>query len=186
MLAFLLLAGVLQQQPGQAPAPAPAGQAAAASFDSTTQLVVAVGYAVADVKGSLDLFQREVFNGLDGDVVASAAAFERDCHALDVTALMAARKICRHCGSPDLQRALEGYRAIMPTLARTGARCSARIDRLLQNGSQHVEAERLRHDVGVIASGIVAGFVPYERRLQVLRVAAGWASPAPGLPSPRN
>jgi hypothetical protein len=176
MLALLLVAGMLQQQPRSTTV---AQQEKAAAFDSTTRLVVAVGSAVADVKSYLDLFRRAVFNGLDADVVSSAAALGYRCDTLRSSAFQAARKVCQHCGARDVQQALEGYRGVMPELARTGASCGARLARLLAaGGTQHDEAQGLRHAVRVIGNQIVAGIVPYERRLQVLRVAAGWA-PAP-------
>ncbi len=179
MVALLLLAGLLQQRP----APAPQHDATPA-FDSTTQVVRGVGFSVADVKSSVELYRRAVFNWPDSLVLSSAAALERSCHSLDRTALAAARKICRHCGSPDLQRALDGYRAVLPATARIGARCAARLGRLVRSGSPGKAAGRLRGDVEAVSGAIYTGFVPYERRVAVLRVAAGWDRPSGAAPPP--
>ncbi len=176
MIALLLAAAIAQPQPSRAAArQEPAG---ATAFDSTTQQVRAVGRAVGDVKSALDVFRRDVFNSPDGDVLATAAGFQQSCHALDLAAVLAARKICRHCGSPEVQRALRGFRAVLPSLARMGVRCGARFKRALAVQPQHEAAASLRRDARVIGNEVMAALVPYEQRLQVLRVAAGWA-PAP-------
>lgn len=173
MLALVLIAGMLQQQP-QNPE-ALRRQRSAEEFDSTTALVVTVASSVAEVKSNLDLFRRAVFSGPDGDVLTSASPFEQHCQQLRAAALTASRKICRHCGSPDVQRALEGYRRAMPGLARAGAGCSSRIARLLVAPSQHDAAVALRHDFRAIGQPIVDAIIPYEARLRVLREATGWA-----------
>jgi hypothetical protein len=183
MLALLLVSAILQQQPTRAAALQ--REASSAEFDSTTQQVALVGSAVAEVKSYLDLFRRAVFNGSDGDVLTAAGAFGQHCHWLEIAALRASRKVCRHCGSPEVQRALEGYRGVMPTVARTGARCAATIGRLQAATSQHQAAVNLRHDVRAIGDAIVAGLTRYESRLQALRVAAGWAPQAPPPPNTR-
>ncbi len=184
MLALVLIAGMLQQQP-QDPA-ALRRQRSAEEFDSTTALVVTVASGVAEVKSNLDLFRRAVFSGPDGDVLTSASAFEQHCRQLQAAALAASRKVCRHCGSPDVQRALEGYRRAMPALARAGASCSARISRLLVAPLQHDAATALRRDVRPIGNQIFEAIRPYEVRLRALREAAGWAhqGPAPQTPTP--
>ncbi len=184
MLALVLIAGMLQQQP-QDPA-ALRRQRSAEEFDSTTALVVAVGQGVAEVKSNLDLFRRAVFSGPDGDVLTAASSFEQHCHQLQAAALAASRKVCRHCGSSDVQRALEGYRRTMPALARSGASCSARISRLLVARSQHDAASALRRDVRPIGNQLVEAIRPYENRLHALREATGWAhqGPAPRTPAP--
>jgi hypothetical protein len=186
MLALVLIAGMLQQQPQSSVAER--RQASAENFDSTTAQVVTVASGVAEVKSSLDLFRRAVFNGPDGDVLMSAGAFAQHCQHLQAEALDAVRKVCRHCGSPEVQRALEGYRRAMPGLARGGASCSARISRLLGAPAQHDAAAALRRDVRVIGQTIVDAVVPYEERLHVLREAAGWAHAAapPATRAPRT
>jgi len=82
--------------------------------------------------------------------------------------------VCRSCAERSVQSALNGYRAILPSVSRVGAQCATRLARLSRGERA---AGQLRRDVRVVGNAIVEGLVPYERRLQVLRVAAGWASP---------
>jgi len=183
MLAALMITGALQQHPVHRAAAR--RNDAAAAFDTTTQLVVAVGSGVADVKSSLDLYRRAVFNGPDEDVASSAAGLQTSCREMEHVALVAARRVCRRCGSHDVQVALEGYRAIMPTVARAGVQCAIRIGNLRSLSPLHHAATALRRDVRVIGNAIVEALTTYERRLQVLRVAAGWAeAPVSPLPPP--
>lgn len=182
MLALLLVTGMLQQQ---GPATALQRRQSAAEFDSTTRQVVAVGAGIGDVKSYLDLYRRAVFNGPDEDVITSASALERSCRTLHAAALAAARKVCRHCGAPDVQRALEGYRRVMPSLARAGTSCATRIAGL-RAASHRQAALDLRRDVRAIGNALIEAIVPYEQRLQVLRVAAGWAPAAVPPPTPRS
>lgn len=170
ILRALLVAATLWQQPGRAVVPMP-GQRSSA-FDSTRGRVAEVGQRVADVRSALELFRRSVFNSPDAEVVNTADAFRLQCRSLDSTAAVAARKVCRSCAERDVQSALNGYRAVMPSVSRVGAQCAMRLERLLHG--EHA-AERLRRDVRVVGNAIVEGLIPYERRLQVLRVAAGWA-----------
>jgi len=185
MLSALLLAGaLLQQQPHRAPpphVPTATQRASAAAFDTTTQAVANMGASVAEVKTALSLYRRAVFNGPDGDVIASGQYFQRSCHVMDSVALVTARTVCRHCGSKAVQDALVGYRAVMPALSRLGARCATRFDELLR-GRDSVAVRRLRREVRVIGNEIVAGLSRYEQRLERLRVAAAWTKTAPVPP----
>jgi hypothetical protein len=174
----MLVAVALWQQPGRVVGPVPGQQSS--GFDSTRARVAEVGQRVADVRSALELFRRAVFNSPDAEVVSTAAGFRLQCRSLDSTAAVAARKVCRSCAERTLQAALNDYRAVLPSVSRVGAQCATRLARLLHG--EHA-AERLRRDVRVVGNGIVEGLLPYERRLQVLRVAAGWA-PRPKRPGP--
>jgi hypothetical protein len=176
ILRALLVAAALAQQPGRVVVPLP-GQRGSA-FDSTRALVAAVGQRVADVRSALELFRRAVFNSTDAEVLNTAAGFHLRCQALDSAAAAAARKVCRACAERSVQSALNGYRAVLPSVSRTGAQCAARLARLSRGARA---AEQLRRDVRVVGNAIVEGLIPYERRLQTLRVAAGWAE-RPGRP----
>jgi hypothetical protein len=169
--ALLITAGLLQP-PGRVGMPGQDTQGA--SFDSTRDLVAAIGRRVADVRSSLELFRRAVFNSTDAEVLSTAARFRIRCHALDSAALVVPRKMCRHCAERSVQSALDGYRAILPSVSRVGAECATRLARLSRGARA---AERLRRNVRVVGNAIVEGLVPYERRLQILRVAAGWVGP---------
>jgi len=180
VLGVLLVAAALWQQPGRAVVPVP-GQRGSA-FDSTRDLVAEVGRSVADVRSALELFRRAVFNSPDAEVLNTAAGFRLQCRSLDSTAAAAARKVCRSCAERAVQSALSDYRAVLPSVSRVGGQCAARLARD-SNGER--AAERLRRDVRVVGNAIVEGLVPYERRLQTLRVAAGWAPRSPrARPSP--
>jgi hypothetical protein len=172
ILRVLLVAAALWQQPGRATVRLPGTQRTA--FDSTRDLVATIGQRVADVRSSLDLFRRAVFNSTDAEVLNTAAGFRLSCRSLDSAASVGARKVCRSCAERSVQSALNGYRAILPSVSRVGAQCATRLARLSRGERA---AGQLRRDVRVVGNAIVEGLVPYERRLQVLRVAAGWASP---------
>jgi hypothetical protein len=172
--ALLMAAALWQQQPGRATVRLPGSQSTA--FDSTKDIVAAIGQRVAGVRSSLELFRRAVFNSPDAEVLSTAAGFRLSCHSLDSAATAGARKMCRSCAERSIRSALNGYRAVLPSVSRVGAQCAARLARL-SRGEQ--AAEQLRRDVRVVGNAIVKGLVPYERRLQTLRVAAGWAQRPP-------
>jgi len=179
ILHAMLVAAALWQQPGRAAVTLPGQQSSA--FDTTRGLVAGVGQRVAGVRSALELFRRAVFNSPDAEVVNTAVGFRLQCQSLDSTAAVAARKVCRTCAERAVQSALNDYRAVLPSVSRVGAQCATRLARLMQGAGA---AERLRRDVRVVGNAIVEGLVPYERRLQVLRVAAGWA-PRPTRAGPR-
>ncbi len=176
VLPALLVSVALAQQPGRAVAPVPGQQSTA--FDSAREQVAEVGRRVADVKSGLELYRRAVFNSPDAEVLSSATGLRGACQALDTTAARAARQLCRSCASRPVQTAFNSYRAVLPSVRQVGAQCAARLARARGDRA----AEQLRHDVRVVGNAIVRGLVPYERRLQVLRVAAGWA-PRPQQPA---
>ncbi len=179
ILQMLAVLTALWQQPGRAPAATSADRLAA--FDTTTATIGAVSDRVADVKSALDLFRRAVFNAPDGEVMITAEMFRARCHSLDSVAAAAPKRVCRSCAAPRVNAALSGYRRVMPVVARTGARCASRLERLA-NGPDG--AKGLRREVRSIGNGIVAGFVPYERQLQVLTEALGVAPPRPAPARP--
>jgi hypothetical protein len=185
MLAVLLSVALLQQQPERVTRDSRVESRIA--FDSTRDAIVTMGARVASVRSSLDLYRRAVFNGSDGDVVAMATHFRRACHALESTARLTARRVCRTCGSRPVQRALEDYRGVMPEVSRTGARCAARLGALLRRKAPE-GARLLRRDVRLIGNDVVIGLRSYEQRLAVLREAAGWthSPPVPRTPPPRE
>jgi hypothetical protein len=173
ILPVVMLAAALGQQPARAPAQAPDKRRLAA-FDTTGAAVTAVGDRVAEVKSALDLFRRAVFNAPDAEVLGTADLFAQRCHGLDSTATAASRRICRSCVAAKVNAALGGYRQIMPAVARTGARCASRLRQLLVGPSA---GKRLRADVRNVGNAVVAGLVPYEQRLRVLREALGAVPP---------
>ncbi len=177
MLPVLLLSLTLLRPPGGASAaiqnPTP--------FDSTRHLIIQVGEAVADVKTGLELYRRAVFNSTASDITVTAFYLGRACRTLDLQARLAQRRVCRRCADAPLQRALEGYREAMPMLARMGTRCADRLERL-SSGPDSSAARALKRNVRAISDLVIAGIVPYEQRLAVVRVRAGWARPQAGTP----
>lgn len=165
MLPALALVAALGQQPL-------ASQPQSAGFDSAKALVGAVGMSVAQVKSALDQYRRAVFNLPDGEVLSAADNFRTQCHTMDSVTVAASRRICRACAARAVQAALNSYRNELPGVGRTGARCAAQLARLSRGSNA---AKQLRQNVRVVGNAIVAGLIPYERRLEVLREAAGWA-----------
>jgi hypothetical protein len=172
MLPLLAIVAALGQQPGHAGVPSP--QQRAEAFDSAKGIVSAVGLRIADVRSALELFRRAVFNSPDGEVLSTASAFRLRCRALDSVAVAGARRMCRSCGLAEVEVALRGYRDVLPAVGRVGARCADQLARLSRGSDA---AKQLRREVRTVGNAIVVGLVPYERRLEVLRVAVGWASP---------
>lgn len=178
ILPVLTLVLALAQQPTRAPAQS-SEQRRLAAFAATGAAVAAVGDRVAEVKSALDLFRRAVFNAPDGEVLSTAELFRSRCHAMDSVATGAPRRICRNCAASRVNAALGGYRQIIPGVARTGARCAARLGQLSRGANP---VKRLRAEVRTIGNAIVAGLVPYEQRLQVLREALGAVPPNTARP----
>jgi hypothetical protein len=170
---ILSLAAVLLQQPLAARTQAPPGTM---PFDSTTKLITSTGRSIADVKSALEMYRRAVFNGSDADVLDASTTLRLRCHSLDSAAVFAARRVCRRCTQPNVQPPLDRYREIMPAVASVGSRCAARLASLLRKPAPGA-ARQLRSDVRVVGNAIVTGLIPYERRLQALREATGWAPP---------
>jgi hypothetical protein len=169
VVAFLL---VLWQQPGAASAQATAVRHAA--FDTTGAAVTDIADRVAGVKSTLELFRRAVFNSPDGEVLSTAEMLRARCHSLDSVAARAPRRICRTCAAQKVNAALTNYRLGMPEVARTGARCAVRVAQLTGRPDA---AKRLRREVHGINDIVVGGLIPYERRLEQLRVALGSVPP---------
>ncbi len=169
---FLFVA--LLQQPGHE---TPAARAARLSaFDSSRSAVSHLADRVADVKSGLDLFRRAVFNGTDAEVMSAADGFWTRCQALDSVAALTYRTVCSRCAFQQPVRvALDGYRQVVPSVRRAGARCAARISQLARRRDA---AKELRREVRDIGNPIIIAFIGYERRLSVLLKSLN-ASPAP-------
>lgn len=168
---------------GQQPA-SPTSQAARqAGFDSTVGHITSIGQRVGDLRSSYDLYRRAAFNDTDAALLQRSAGFRQSCEALAAAATAAARGLCLTCVARSIQGPLQGYRGYLPSLAGVGRRCAASIARL-SRGNQAVAARALRREVRTFGAQLLAGTVPYERHLQRVRVAFGWAAPEP--PAPRR
>lgn len=170
MLPVFLLSLAFVQQPRPTPATA---------FDSTKDAISAMGRAVADVKSGLDVYRRAAFNSPSGDLLFAADYLFRACRTLEVVAKQTPQRLCPRCGDRAFQSALADYRAVMPEVSRTGARCASQLGRLTRS-QDSTAAHGLRRAVRVITDEIVRGLMPYERGLAAVRVAAGWA-PSPAV-----
>jgi len=171
---ILILSVAFLQQPGRGAAQA--NHARSAAFDSSRAAVSHLADVVADVKSGLELFRRAVFNDTDAEVMSTADGFWTRCHAMDSVAARTFRMVCTRCAfQQPVQAALNGYRQIVPSVGRAGARCAARIAQLSQGRDA---PKRLRHEVRDIGNPIIVALIGYERRLDVLLKALS-ATPSP-------
>jgi len=192
MIPVLLALLVQVQQPGRPPANQATPQAPSGAqplhvetrgrelrtpFDTTVAAIRRVGLSVAEVKSGLEAFRRAANREPGGVVVERAAMLQGKCRAMARSASTEARVLCRDCVDGERRAALERYRAYLASLARVGNECAASIARQHQRGGTDRAAERLKREARAIGDRIIAGLVPYEQRLAVVRRAFGWASP---------
>ena len=178
-----LVAALAHQQPRQRPASPstgvmqiqPAQTELRTPFDTTKAMIIEIGQRVAELRSSLDVYRRAAFNDPDGALMETVGLFVRRSHEVAEAAERGRRTLCRRCLSPSAQRAVEDYRAYLPTLARVARQVEARAQHLAAGDSS---APRLRRDVLPANNRIVAGLRPYEAQLQQVRIAFGWAGPA--------
>ena len=187
MLALLAAFAALQQPARRpsTPAAGPAAQAPAprnAAFDSTSQMIIEVGKAVADVKSEVDRFRNAAYNDPGGTLLEYAAAVKTRCQALAAVARQGARVICRHCVGGGVQPAMEQYRAFLPTVSQLGARCAADVQRLRGRGDA-AGADALRRGARSLSDNVVNGMRAYEAHIGPLVAAL---SGRPMTPAPRT
>jgi hypothetical protein len=183
----LLLAAALQvpqAAPRATPLPA-APRSASPAYDSVVSAVSQIGVAVAEVKSGLELYRRASFNEPDGELLRWAEQFGRSCRQLTQTVERQQPKLCSNCLPTDAQRAIDRYRAYMPTLARMGRDCGTRLQRTSASTPADSVPARLRRDARPVGNKVVEAIRPYEDRLQQVRIAFGWQPPPTPAPSPR-
>jgi len=169
MIPLALIVAVLLQQPlAQRPAPSTAAHDSATS--RSRQAIQDVGLHVAAMRTAHDAFRRAVFNFPATVVAERAQDMRRSCEDLTATARAAPARICRSCFAARVQRAMDGYRAGLPGVARVGTRCVAQMARIL--GAKD-PAATARRDVYAVTDGVVQGLFPYEARVQEVRRALG-------------
>jgi len=179
LIPTLAIAALFLQQPRhETPAARAARQAA---FDTSREVISHVGLPVAEVKSALDVYRRAVFNGTDDEVLHNADYLRSSCHATDSVARVMVPKVCRGCASRDVQRAFDDYRAMLPSLSRGTAQCSARLWQLERGADA---AKRLRHEVRNVGNPLVATLQVYESRLGVLLRALNIVAAPAGQASP--
>ncbi len=177
VLPLLLAFGVQQQQQ---PRRAPAELSGPAAYDTSFAAINQVGFAGAYVKSALDLLRRAVFNSPDAEVLSAAGNLRAKCRELDSTATGVPRRICRHCGSPQVRSALQRYRASLPSLARVGGRCASRVA-VLSRGSG--AAARIKREFFTLSNPIIEGLRADERHYPDVEIAMqGGVAPPPAVP----
>lgn len=189
ILSLLVLGAALQQspqpRPAQGPQPATQQTPALSGLDSSVRAVTDVGTRVAEVRSAYDQYRRAVFNEADGAIVERATVFRTRCTALAASARLAQRNIVVTRVAPQLRTPLLRYREYLPTLAQVGDQCAARTLRLRGRGSEAAAATAMRADIRNEGNRVVAGLMPYEARLQDVRVAMGWTG-GTQTPTPRR
>jgi len=164
----LVLAAVLSlpQQVPQGPALSPAVRDSAVT--ESRQAIMDVGKGVADFRTAHDALRRAVFNSSDAVIVQQMQAMRRSCQDLTAVARAAPPRLCRHCFGGGAQAAVNAYRAVLPTVAQLGMRCSTRMDRDLRAKEP---AATLRRGIWAFTRDEVDGLAPYEARLLGVRRA---------------
>lgn len=172
----LVLAAVLflQQQVPQRPAMTQAARDSAVT--ESRQAIMDVGKGVADFRTAHDALRRAVFNSSDAVVVQQMQAMRRSCQDLTEVARVAPARLCRRCFGANAQRAVDAYRAILPTVAQVGTRCSTRMDQDLRAKEP---AATLRRGIWAFTRDAVDGLAPYEARLLGVRQAFNLVPAAP-------
>jgi hypothetical protein len=187
MIPVLFALLVQTQQPGRPPVAQaqtqPASSQPRTPYDSTVAAIRRIGLAVAEVKSSMDAFGRAAAREPSAVVVERAGSLQTRCQTLARSAAQDGRILCRSCVTGERREALDHYRAYLASLERVGSQCVTSIARLRRAGTMDQVAEGLKREARTISQRIVAGFVPYEQRLLVLRQAFGWAPP-PSRPRP--
>lgn len=172
----LTFALVLQQLTAQRPPTnaTDSGQAV------TRQAITDVGRGVAEARSSHDLLRRAVFNSRDAQVVERAQQMQQRCRELTTIVRSATGKVCRSCWGATAQRAINGYRAALPSVGQLGTRCVNQIARDLRAANP---AAAVRASIRTVSQMVTRGLDPYEAKLLEVRRAFGLvAQPAQFAP----
>jgi hypothetical protein len=175
----LTLALVLQQLTAQRPSTnaMDSGQAV------TRQAIMDVGRGVAEVRIAHDQLRRAVFNFGDARVIESARQMQQRCRELTTIVQSATGKVCRSCWGATAQRAINSYRAGLPSVGRLGARCVNQITRDLRAANA---AAAVRASIRTVGQMITDGLVPYEAKILDVRRALGLVAQPAQLGAPRR
>jgi hypothetical protein len=163
---------LLQQQVPQRGVPA------GGNFDSvqtaSRQAIMDVGRSVAEMRTAHEALRRAVFNSSDGMVLQQAQEMRRSCQDLTAVARAASPRLCRRCFGASAQRAINAYRAILPSVSQVGTRCASQLtQRLRANGP----AGAVKRSIWALSRTVVEGLWPYEARVQGVRRAFNLHSP---------
>jgi len=170
---------LLQQVPQRA---APSG----GDFDSiqtaTRQAIMDVGRSVAEMRSAHDLLRRAVFNMTDAMVVQRTQEMQQHCQDLTAVARAAPPQLCRRCFGANVQRAINAYRAVLPSVSQVGVRCSNQMAQYLR---AKVPAATVRRSIWSITRAVVEGMLPYEARVEEVRKGFNLVTRSP-TPTPRR
>jgi hypothetical protein len=165
----LAVALVLQQQ--AAPRPTSAAETVQAA---TRQAISDVGRGVGEARSTHELLRRAVFNGPDAQVVERARQMQQRCRELVTIVQSAAGRVCRSCFSASAQRAIDAYRAALPSVTQVGTRC---VNQLTRDLRARDAAAAARASIRVIGAAVTSGLLPYEAKLLEVRRAFGLVAP---------
>jgi hypothetical protein len=174
----LVVALVFQQQVVQQPATA-AGDSARSA---TRQAVTNVGSGVAEARSTHELLRRAVFNSSDAQVVERAQEMQQRCRELAAIVQSATGRLCRSCFAAGVQRAIDAYRAGLPSLGQVGTRCANQLTRDLR--AQNAAAA-VRASIRIIGEAMTSRLQSYEARLLEVRRVFGLVAP-PNAPARRR
>lgn len=175
----LTFALVLQQLTAQRPPTnaTDSGQAV------TRQAIIDVGRGVAEVRNAHDRLRRAVFNFGDAQVIESARQMQQRCRELTTIVRSAAGKVCRSCWGATAQRAVNGYRVVLPSVGQLGTRCANQITRDLRATNA---AAAVRASIRTVSQMVTRGLDPYEAKLLEVRRAFGLVAQPAQLGAPRR
>jgi hypothetical protein len=168
---------LLQQQVPQRRAPAESDFNAVQT--ESRQAVVDIGRGVAEMRNAHEALRRAVFNSADAMVVERAQELGQSCRDLAALARAASGRICRTCFGAFAQRAMNGYRAVLPSVTQVGTQCAKH---LAQYAGARTPAAAVRRNIWSVSRTVVEGLYPYEARVRDVRQAFGLETPPPRRP----
>ena len=148
-------------------------QGPSAARDSTLTVVSVVADKVAELRSAYELLRRAAYNDGDSATVHAAGAYGNSCLALSETIQQQQHRICRSCMEHRLQRAVDLYRAYLPSLQAFGRKCASRVAALVPAHPTTASMRVLRHELDPLMQSMVQGLSNYELRVQGIRSAMG-------------
>jgi len=138
------------------------------------QAITDLSLRVAEVRSGDDQLRREVFNGTGASVMDRGRLQQQRCADLAAAARATTARVCRACFPPNVQRAMNQYRAALPSVVRTGTRCAAALARDLRADPS---GSAVRQHRPTLARTIQQGLLPYENAIHAVRLALGLEVP---------
>ncbi len=177
--------------PAQAQSPAPVqvpmqieGRGPRTPYDTTVIAIRRIGVSVAEVKSSVDAFNRAAARETNAVVAERAVRLQERCQALARSAAEDGRTICRSCVTGERAAALQRYREYLASLQQVGSQCASSVAQQRRGRGTEQAGAALRGQARAISNRIATGFVPYEQRLEAVRRTFGWGSSTRPAPRP--